>query len=58
MRTDGRADKPKAICSPLFQSWGHKYIFFLGGGGLGVGSGGGVGLGGVRVDGNRELKLL
>ena len=23
-RTDGRTDKPKAICSPLFQSWGHK----------------------------------
>ena len=22
--TDGRTDKPKAICSPLFQSWGHK----------------------------------
>ena len=23
-RTNGRTDKPKAICSPLFQSWGHK----------------------------------
>ena len=23
-QTDGRTDKPKAICSPLFQSWGHK----------------------------------
>ena len=23
-RTDGRTDKPKAICSPLFQSWGHN----------------------------------
>ena len=23
-RTDGRTDKPKPICSPLFQSWGHK----------------------------------
>ena len=23
-RTDARTDKPKAICSPLFQSWGHK----------------------------------
>ena len=23
-RTDRRTDKPKAICSPLFQSWGHK----------------------------------
>ena len=22
--TDGRTDKPKPICSPLFQSWGHK----------------------------------
>ena len=32
-----------------------KNFFF--GGGLGVGSGG-VGLGGVRVDGNGELKLL
>ena len=21
---NGRTDKPKAICSPLFQSWGHK----------------------------------
>ena len=21
---DGRTDKPKAICSPLFQSWGHN----------------------------------
>ena len=29
-----------------------------GGGGLGVGSVGGVGFGGVRVDGNGELKLL
>ena len=38
-----------------------KKIFFWGGGGMGgwVGSGGGgVGLGGVRVDGNGELKLL
>ena len=24
-RTDKRTDKPKAICSPLFQSWGHNY---------------------------------
>ena len=24
-RTDGRTDKPKPICSPLFQSWGHNY---------------------------------
>ena len=23
-QTDGRTDKPKAICSPLFQSWWHK----------------------------------
>ena len=23
-RTDGRTDKPKPICSPLFQSWGHN----------------------------------
>ena len=23
-RTDGRTHKPKPICSPLFQSWGHK----------------------------------
>ena len=30
----------------------------FGGGGVGSGTGGRVGLGGVRVDGNRELKLL
>ena len=24
-RKDGRTHKPKPICSPLFQSWGHKY---------------------------------
>ena len=23
-RMDERTHKPKAICSPLFQSWGHK----------------------------------
>ena len=23
-RKDERTHKPKAICSPLFQSWGHK----------------------------------
>ena len=23
-RTNGRTHKPKAICSPLFQSWGHN----------------------------------
>ena len=23
-KTDGRTDKPKPICSPLFQSWGHN----------------------------------
>ena len=34
-----------------------KNIFFWGGVGSGQG-GGGVGLGGVRVDGNGELKLL
>ena len=33
-----------------------KNIFFWGG--VGVGSGGGSGWGGVRVDGNGELKLL
>ena len=33
-----------------------KNIFFLGGGGWGSGQGGRVG--GVRVDGNGELKLL
>ena len=31
-RTNGRTDKPKTICSPLFQSWGHnnvtKYVDF------------------------------
>ena len=26
-RTNGRTHKPKAICSPLFQSWGHKNQF-------------------------------
>ena len=38
-----------------------KKFFFGGGGGWvggGGGGGGGVGLWGVRVDGNRELKLL
>ena len=25
-RTDAHTDKPKAICSPFFQSWGHNYI--------------------------------
>ena len=25
-QTHGRTDKPKAICSPLFQSWGHKNL--------------------------------
>ena len=37
-----------------------KNIFFFGGGGVGSGPGGGSGWGGggVRVDGNRELKLL
>ena len=24
-RTNGRTHKPKLICSPLFQSWGHNY---------------------------------
>ena len=23
-RTEAHTDKPKAICSPLFQSWGHN----------------------------------
>ena len=32
-RTDGRTDKPKPICSPLFQSWGHKNDCYGGGGG-------------------------
>ena len=35
-----------------------KKKIWWGGGGCGVGSGGGVGLGGVRVDGNGEFKLL
>ena len=25
-RTDERMHKPKPICSPLFQSWGHKNV--------------------------------
>ena len=25
-RTNKQTDKPKAICSPLFQSWGHNDI--------------------------------
>ena len=29
-RTDGRTHKPKPICSPLFQSWGHKNWYSLG----------------------------
>ena len=28
-RTDGRTHKPKPICSPLFQSWGHKNVKYL-----------------------------
>ena len=35
-----------------------KKIFFLGGRGVGSGQGGGGQVGGVRVDGNGELKLL
>ena len=31
-RADGRMDKPKPICSPLFQSWGHKNLCWGGGG--------------------------
>ena len=27
-RKDERTHKPKAICSPLFQSWGHKNPLF------------------------------
>ena len=26
-RTNAQTHKPKAICSPLFQSWGHKHLF-------------------------------
>ena len=33
-------------------------MFFLGGGGLGQGVGSGRGGGEVRVDGNREVKLV
>ena len=29
-RTEALTDKPKAICSPLFQSWGHNYSSELG----------------------------
>ena len=25
-QTNKRMDKPKAICSPLFQRWGHKKV--------------------------------
>ena len=25
---NGRKDKPNSICSPLFQSWGHKLNVF------------------------------
>ena len=28
-RTNKQTDKRKAICSPLFQSWGHKKISFI-----------------------------
>ena len=28
-QTNKQTDKPKAICSPLFQSWGHKKHFCL-----------------------------
>ena len=27
--TDTQTDEPKAICSPLFQSWGHKNHNFI-----------------------------
>ena len=53
-RTDERTDKPKAICSPLFQSRGHKNFGGWGGGCWVVGSD----WGGVRVDVNEELKFL
>ena len=38
--TNKRTHKPKPICSPLFQSWGHKKL----------------GGGGVRVDVNSEQR--
>ena len=28
-RTNKRTDKPKAICSPLFQSWGHNKFHII-----------------------------
>ena len=28
-QTDKQTDKPKAICSPLFQSWGHKNPYLV-----------------------------
>ena len=28
-QTNGRTHKPKPICSPLFQSWGHKNCMML-----------------------------
>ena len=51
MNTYTHTDKPKPICPPLFQSWGHKYIFLevggvgsrLGGGSRVRGRGGGQG---------------
>ena len=38
-RTDERTHKPKPICSPLFQSWGHKNSRGVGRGGQVGGSG-------------------
>ena len=40
MNTYIHTDKPKPICPPLFQSWGHKN---WGGGGAGAGRVGGGG---------------
>ena len=44
--------------SKVFVKIQKKKKKFLGGGGRGGGGGGGSGCGGVRVDGNGELKLL
>ena len=29
MNTHTHTDKPKPICPPLFQSWGHKNLFLI-----------------------------
>ena len=55
MNTYIHTDKPKPICPPLFQSWGHKnYFLFFGGGGVGRG----VGFGGDQGGCERRIEVF